>query len=61
MNYRLAQIRIMAKAIREYKDLPIRHAVHEAVVAYELYKEAEIEINLRGIEKELEEIECNLS
>ena len=40
--YKYSLVRIMAKMYREwYPDVTIRRAIHEALIAYELYKESE--------------------
>lgn len=45
MNIERAFIRRMAKNYRLwYPDTSIRKAIHQAVIAYELYRESEVEI-----------------
>jgi len=44
-SFERAFIKRMAKNYREwYPDTTIRRAIHEAVIAYELYRETEVEI-----------------
>ena len=44
-NFELAYIRRMAKNYRIwFPDTTIHRAVHQAVIAYELYRETEVEI-----------------
>ena len=51
MNYKLAQIKEMAKIYRELRGYEIRKAVHEANVAYELFRDAEFEVMVRHQDK----------
>ena len=55
MNYKLAQIHEMAKMYREFRDYSIHRAVHEAAVAYELFRDAEMEVQMKQMENE----QCN--
>ena len=44
-KFERAFLRRMAKSYREwYPDVTIRKAIHEALVAYELYRETEVDM-----------------
>lgn len=43
-KFEQAFIKRMAKSYRELHDLSMREAVHKAYEAYDLYKEAEVDI-----------------
>ena len=51
MNYKLAQIREMAKMYRDFRGYEIRKAVHEANIAYELFRDAEFEVMAKQQDK----------
>lgn len=50
MNYQLAQIKEMAYIYRMSKNQTIREAVANAYEAYEIFRDAEFEVQIKNIE-----------
>ena len=53
MNYQLSQIKIMAYIYRQQKGLPIKLAVTRAKEAYDIFRDAEFEIQIKEQENSI--------